>query len=72
MEKKGIGNITAEPQPLVLTVKRAKDGDKKSMEDVLNYFSDDINYLSRFIMLPKEDAIQELKLELLNIIFEEA
>ncbi len=71
MEKEGIGNVEAKHQTFMLTVKKAKCGDKKSMEDVIEYFSDDIKYLSRFIMLPREDAVQELKLELLNIIFNE-
>jgi hypothetical protein len=37
----------------------------------LNFFTSDIEYLSKYIMLPKEDAIQSLKIELINIVFDQ-
>ncbi|WP_341348714.1 hypothetical protein [Paenibacillus sp. FSL H3-0469] len=40
------------------------------MEDILSLFSVDIEYLSRFIMLPREEAIQTLKIELINIVYQ--
>jgi NACalpha-BTF3-like transcription factor len=52
------------------TVKRAQNGDKESMEEILNLFEDDIEHLSRFIKLPREEVIQALKIELITIIYE--
>ncbi|MFZ5988761.1 MAG: helix-turn-helix domain-containing protein [Bacillota bacterium] len=49
----------------------AQKGDKKSMEAVLDHFTDDIDYLSRFIMLPKEEAVQVLRIELISIVCEQ-
>ncbi|MEF2967780.1 hypothetical protein V3851_18275 [Paenibacillus sp. M1] len=40
------------------------------MEEILNLFAGDIEYLSKFIMLPKEEAIQTLRIELINIVHE--
>ncbi|MRN57260.1 hypothetical protein GJB61_30470 [Paenibacillus sp. LC-T2] len=52
-------------------VKKAQSGDKASMEDILSLFSLDIEYLSKFIMLPREEAIQTLKIELINIVYQD-
>ncbi|WP_238652837.1 hypothetical protein [Paenibacillus piscarius] len=41
------------------------------MEDILSLFSVDIEYLSKFIMMPREEAIQTLKTELINIVYQE-
>lgn len=71
MEKERIRSNTPEPLPFEKIVRKAKDGDKKSMELVLDLFIDDIEYLSRFIMLPKEEAVQVLKIELLGIVCEQ-
>lgn len=40
------------------------------MEEILDLFADDIEYLSKFIMLPKEEAVQTLKTELIHIVYE--
>ncbi len=50
------------------TVKKAQSGDKESMEEIIDLFTGDIEYLSKFIMLPREEAIQTLKIELISII----
>ncbi|WP_242835039.1 hypothetical protein [Ruminiclostridium cellobioparum] len=41
------------------------------MNEIINLFSDDIEYLSRYIMLPREDAIQSLRVELINIVHDQ-
>ncbi len=69
MEKEGIGIITEESNGFLEMVKKAQQGDKESMNKILDYFTADIEYLSRYIMLPREDAIQTLKTELMSIIF---
>jgi len=71
MEKEGIGFITGKSDEFIQTVKMAKQGDKNSMNEILNIFTGDIEYLSKYIMLPREDAIQSLKTELINIVFDQ-
>lgn len=71
MEKEGIGIIMGKPDEFKRTVMMAKQGDKDSMNQIINFFTDDIEYLSRYIKLPKEDAIQSLKMELVNIVFDQ-
>ncbi|AIQ42169.1 helix-turn-helix domain-containing protein [Paenibacillus sp. FSL R7-0297] len=71
MEAQGTGNFEGKSHPFVETVKKAKSGDKASMEDILSLFSVDIEYLSKFIMLPREEAIQTLKIELINIVYQD-
>jgi septum formation inhibitor-activating ATPase MinD len=68
MEKERIGVITTNPDRFIQIVKKAQQGDKMSMNEIINLFNDDIEYLSRYIMLPREDAIQSLKVELINIV----
>lgn len=51
-------------------VKKAKRGDKNSMEEILDLFEDEIVHLSQFITLPKEEAIQTLKEELIKIVLD--
>ncbi len=71
MEEEGVRNPEAAPHPFYQTVKKAQGGDKKSMEEILDLFADDIEYLSKFIMLPKEEAVQTLKTELIHIVYEQ-
>ncbi|UUZ82885.1 helix-turn-helix domain-containing protein [Paenibacillus sp. P26] len=49
-------------------LKRAQAGDKESMELIVKYFEDEINRLAKYIKLPREDAVQTLKLELIEYI----
>lgn len=51
-------------------VKKAKRGDKNSMEEILALFEDEIIHLSQFITLPKEESIQILKEELIKIVLD--
>ncbi|MDF2521257.1 MAG: hypothetical protein K0R84_1885 [Clostridia bacterium] len=70
MEKERTRGVTQESKQFMQTVKRAQNGDKESMEEILNLFEDDIEHLSRFIKLPREEVIQALKIELITIIYE--
>ena len=45
------------------TLKRAERGDKRAMEQLLQLFEPDIQYLATFIRLPREEAVQTLKAE---------
>ncbi len=69
MEKEGIRVITEKSNGFLELVKKAQKGDKESMDKILDYFTADIEYLSRYILLPREDAIQTLKTELMSIIY---
>ncbi len=71
MEKERIGIITANPDRFLQIVRQAQQGDKVSMNEIINLFSDDIEFLAKYIMLPREDAIQSLKVELINIVYED-
>lgn len=71
MEAEGTRNPEGISHQFVETVKKAQNGDKASMEDILSLFSVDIEYLSKFIMLPREEAIQTLKIELINIVYQD-
>ena len=71
METQGTRNFEGISHQFVDTVKKAQSGDKDSMEDILSLFSVDIEYLSKFIMLPREEAIQTLKIELINIVYQD-
>ena len=71
MEKERIGIITTNPDRFIQIVRQAQQGDKVSMNEIINLFSDDIEYLSRYIMLPREDAIQSLRVELINIVHDQ-
>ncbi len=71
MEKEGVGVIAEKSNGFLEMVKKAQQGDKECMDQILDYFTADIEYLSRYIMLPREDAIQTLKIELMSIIYDE-
>jgi len=71
MEKEGVGTIAGTPDEFVRIVRMAKQGDKNCMDEIINFFTGDIEYLSKYIMLPREDAIQSLKIELINIVFDQ-
>ena len=71
MEAQGARNPEGTSHQFVEIVKKAQSGDKASMEDILSLFSVDIEYLSKFIMLPREEAIQTLKIELINIVYQD-
>lgn len=68
MEKEGTRTITGDATEFRHIVSLAKQGDKNSMDEILELFAYDIEYLSKYIMLPREDAIQSLKTELISII----
>lgn len=68
METKRLENTTSESKTFTDLVEMAKLGDKKSMEEILMLFNDEIKYLSQFIMLPREETYQALQVELISII----
>lgn len=71
METKRIKLITSESETFIDMVEKAKLGDKKAMEKIIVLFGCEIEYLSRFIMLPREEAHQILETELINIVLDQ-
>ncbi|MEK5060770.1 hypothetical protein ACFSVM_14910 [Paenibacillus shunpengii] len=45
-----------------------KQGDEESMARIIEMFEEDMRLLSRYIPMPKEDALQSMKLELIELI----
>ncbi|SFS70592.1 hypothetical protein [Paenibacillus sp. 453mf] len=45
-----------------------KQGDEGSMTRIIEMFEEDMRILSRYIPMPKEDALQSMKLELIELI----
>lgn len=70
VEEKRTAGLNSEFGQFINIVDSAKKGDKDSMEQILDLFNGEIEYLAKFIMLPREEAVQELKVELINIIHE--
>lgn len=69
MEKERLGDHE-EARILEDLLQKAQSGDKGSIEIILQYSEEEIIYLAKFIKMPKEDAIQTLKLELIEYIFQ--
>lgn len=67
MEKERYRDIAPE-NDLIILLKQAQNGDKSAMEALLKIFEPDINYLAKFIKLSREDALQELKTEFIDVI----
>lgn len=45
---------------------KTKQGDSEALLTLIRYFEKDISHLSRFIRLPKEDAIQSIITEIIE------
>lgn len=62
-----MNNPTSQDQEeFQLLLKRVKSGDKQAMEQILIEFEQPIKQMSRFIKMPTEDTIQEIKTTLLE------
>ncbi|WP_128895146.1 helix-turn-helix domain-containing protein [Longirhabdus pacifica] len=70
MEKKDFAVYTNEDHMIESYFEKAKTGDKKALEIILAYFDEEIQYLSKYIRLPKEDAMQSIRTELIAYILQ--
>lgn len=70
MENKRFEPTTSKSNQFINLVKKSKLGDKQSMEKILFLFKDEIEYLSQFILLPREESYQALQTELINIVLD--
>ncbi|MBB6672910.1 helix-turn-helix domain-containing protein [Cohnella nanjingensis] len=70
METKS-GSYHAEPTGRVLAwVEASGQGDKEATEKIIAYFREDIERLSRYMRMPREEAVQTLTLELIELVRE--
>ncbi|MDG0873934.1 hypothetical protein L5D93_16425 [Paenibacillus thiaminolyticus] len=49
-------------------LKQARQHDKDALLHLIHYFEPDIQYMCRFMLMPKEDAEQSLRLELIDLL----
>ncbi|WCF07551.1 hypothetical protein NDS46_25115 [Paenibacillus thiaminolyticus] len=49
-------------------LKQARQHDKDALLRLIHYFEPDIQYMCRFMLMPKEDAEQSLRLELIDLL----
>ncbi len=68
MEKEGHGYNKIQLDSFQCTLIKAQNGDKEAMMKIINLMEPDIKLLSKYIKLPKDDAIQTLKAELIDIV----
>lgn len=67
MEKK-VPQISLSEDEFIEFLLLARQNNKEATLRLIQHFEDDILYLSKFINMPSEDAIQSIKLELLKLI----
>lgn len=49
-------------------LRRVRQHDKDALLRIIRYFEPDIQYMCRFMHMPKEDAEQSLRLELIDLL----
>ncbi|BFH70822.1 hypothetical protein J27TS7_40920 [Paenibacillus dendritiformis] len=49
-------------------LKQARQHDKDALLRLIRYFEPDIQYMCRFMLMPKEDAEHSLRLELIDLL----
>lgn len=69
MQKKSFDEFKNENESLIKLLEDARNGNKNALENILILFNDYIYSLCKYISMPKEEAVQELYLELMEIIF---
>lgn len=68
MEEKRNGGAEEHANTFIETLEKAQNGDKEAMQEILDVMDPEIKQLSKYVRLPREDAIQTLKTELINIV----
>ncbi len=66
MEEKNDSGIKSEDEFLGLLERLQKDNDESATLALLKFFEKDMVRLTRLLRMPKEDAIQTMKVELLE------
>lgn len=68
MEKKDDSRDLSENEVLELLMLIQKENDEIATLKLLDFFEQDILHLARFIRMPREDAIQSMKVELIDLL----
>lgn len=68
MEKENIRLSKGEQKVFEQLIIEAKNGDLKALEEIIELLDKEIEYLSNFINMPREDALQSLKVEVIELI----
>lgn len=67
MEKK-ISKLSLSESQFIELLEKVRQGDKNASLQIIYFFENDIIAMSRYIKMPKEDAIQSITLELLQLL----
>jgi hypothetical protein len=51
-----------------MLIEKAKNGDNAALEELITILEPDINTLAKFIKMPREDTIQEIKTSFIEIL----
>lgn len=71
MEKQNVERIEIEDKQLEYLVERIqKNKDEQAMLAFLELFEDDIQYLAKYMRITREDAVQSLKLSMLQFLLD--
>lgn len=68
MEEKRDRDSTGKYDSFLTLLEQAQKGDEKAMEELLMVFESDFEYLAGFIKLPRDEALQTLKTEFIEMI----
>lgn len=68
MQNKNIKKLEDDNKNFTLVLQKARDGDNQAMEELIDFFKDEINDLCRYIKVSKEDVVQELYTELILLV----
>ncbi|WP_458120874.1 hypothetical protein [Paenibacillus sp. Z6-24] len=67
MEKQNVKG-TQNNEQLILLLERIKQKDNQALLEFLNLFEDDMQKHTRFMRMPQEDALQHMKLGLIELL----
>ncbi|WP_244315611.1 helix-turn-helix domain-containing protein [Paenibacillus brasilensis] len=68
MEKESTPRIISDDEFMKLVKLAQTQSDVEAMNAIFQYFDQDIKRLSKLLRMPKEDAIQSMKTQLLELI----
>lgn len=67
MEKENDSTIKSDEEFMSLLLRVQEQNDQQAATMLLDFFEQDMVRLSKFIRMPKEDAIQSMKVELFEL-----
>lgn len=68
MEEKRDRDASQKYSSFMSLLEAARNGDQTAMEELLQFFDSDFEYLAKFIRIPREDALQALKTEFIEMV----